>query len=189
MRHSLVATLFAAAALTACGPTVSYQRAPDIRIEPGSGWAWSPPDQDGLTREQGANLPPDSTARLISATIERALVAKGFPRTSPESARFIVHYHVGRRQVSDTLPPRDDPTNPGGAVRMPGSWGGYGSPEELAERTVTWQEGMLVVDALTPDGRIVVWRGTIAGEIPAKAETRPEQAIGEAVSRLLRGFP
>ena len=37
---------------------------------------------------------------------------------------------------------------------------------------ITWEEGMLVIDALTPDRKVVAWRGTIAGEIPAKAETR-----------------
>lgn len=189
MRHSLVVTLVAAAALSACGPTVSYHRAPDVSIAAGSRWAWSPPDGDGLTRTEGAVVPEDAQARLISSAIETELVARGFPRTSPESAQFIVHYHVGRRSVTDTLPPRDDPTASGGVVRAPGAWGGYGSPEELADRMITWEEGMLVIDALTPDRKVVAWRGMIAGEIPAKAETRPEAAIRESVRRLLRGFP
>jgi Domain of unknown function (DUF4136) len=189
MRHSLAVTVIAAATLTACGPTVSYQRAPDVSIAAGSRWAWSAPDDDGLTRAEGAIVPEDAAGRLISAAIEAELVAKGFPRTSPESAQFLVHYHVGRRSVTDTLPPRDDPSPSGGVARAPGAWGGYGTPEELADRMITWEEGMLVIDALTTDMKLVAWRGMIAGEIPAKAETRPEAAIGESVRRLLRGFP
>jgi hypothetical protein len=189
MRLSPAVTLVAAAALSACGPTISYHRAPDVTIAAGSRWAWSPPDGDGLTRSEGAIVPEDAQARLITSAIESQLVAQGFPRTSPESAQFIVHYHVGRRSVTDTIPPRDDPSTSGGVVRAPGAWGGYGSPEELADRMITWEEGMLVIDALTPDHKVVAWRGSIAGEIPAKAETRPEAAIRESVKRLLRGFP
>ena len=92
-----------------------------MSIAAGSGWAWSPPDGDGLARTEGAVVPEDAQARLISSAIETELVARGFPRTSPESAQFIVHYHVGRRSVTDTLPPRDDPTASGGVVRAPGA--------------------------------------------------------------------
>ena len=189
MRPSIIATLVTAAALSACGPTVSYQRAPDVRIDAGARWAWSPPDADGLKREQGALIPEDSTARRISAAIEAELVARGFPVVRPEQAQFLVHFHVARRTVIDTLPPRDDPQATGGVVRAPDAWGVYGNPEELAERLVSWEEGTLVIDALTPDRRIVAWRGIIAGEVPVKAETRPDAAIREAVRRLLRGFP
>jgi hypothetical protein len=189
MRLSALATLVTAAALSACGPTVSYQRAPDVRIEAGSRWAWSPPDADGLTREQGATIPDDSTARRIRAAIEAELVAKGFPVASADQAQFVVHFHVARRSVTDTLPPPEDPSATGGVIRARDGWGAYGNPEELAQRLVSWEEGTLVIDALTPDRGIVVWRGIIAGEVPVKAETRPDAAIREAVRRLLRGFP
>jgi len=189
MRLSIIATLATAAALSACGPTVSYQRAPDVRIAAGSRWAWSPPDSDGLKREQGAMVPEDSIARRISAAIEAELVAKGFPVTSVDQAQFLVHYHVARRNVTDTLPPRDDAAGSGGVVRTPDGWGAYGNPEELAQRLISWEEGTLVIDALTTDGRIVAWRGIIAGEVPARAETRPAAAIRDAVRRLLKGFP
>ncbi|MCE9602989.1 MAG: DUF4136 domain-containing protein [Gemmatimonadetes bacterium] len=189
MRPSIIATLVTAAALSACGPTVSYQRAPDVRIAAGSRWAWSPADADGPKREQGAMIPEDSTARRISGAIEAELIARGFPVVSADQAQFLVHFHVARRSVTDTLPPREDPSSSGGVVRTPGAWGGYGNPEELADRLVSWEEGTLVIDALTPDRRIVAWRGIIAGEVPVKAETRPDAAIREAVQRLLRGFP
>lgn len=134
-------------------------------------------------------MPEDSVARRISRAIEAELVAKGFPLVSSDQAQILVHFQVARRNVTDTPPPREDPSTSGGVVRTSDSWGAYGDPEELAQRTISWQEGTLVVDALTPDRGIVAWRGIIAGEIPEKAETRPGAAIREAVRRLLRGFP
>lgn len=181
-----IALLAIAAALSACGPTVQYHRAPDVRIAAGSRWAWSPPDGDGLRSQEGATLAPDSIAREIRTAIEAELGAKGFALTRPESAQFLVHFHVGQRLVVDTLPPRDDPPQ---GVRAPGTWGGYGRPEELNERMVTWTEGALVIDALVPPSGVVAWRGLIAGEVPASAEVRAAPAIREAVRRLLRGFP
>lgn len=165
-----------------------YDRAPDARIEAGTRWAWGPPDRDGLSRAEGALVPADSIDDLLRRVIEAELVAKGFPRAEPESAQFMVHFHVARRSVTDTIPPRDDPTTPG-VSRAPGSWGSYGRPEDLADRLITWEEGMMIIDAIVPDRGIVAWRGMIAGEIPPQAEARPEAAVRQAVRRLLRGFP
>ncbi len=183
-----LALLVAAAVLTACGPTVMYDRAPDVRLAAGAPWAWGPPDGDGLSPREGGRVAADTAARRIMDAIEAELVAKGFPKVAAESARFLVHFHVGQRTVVDTLPPRDDPSAPG-AMRAPGAWGGYGRPEDIAERRIEWEEGMLVIDAVTVDRGIVAWRGLIAGEIPPEATVRPEPAIREAVRRLLRGFP
>ncbi len=189
MRHSrLASVLVATAALAACGPTVSIQRAPDAPIPRAARWAWGAEDRDGLSTAEGARVPADSIARVIRAAIETELTAKGYARTAPESAQFVVHFHVGQRYVTDTVAPRDDPRAPG-AVRSTGGWGGYGDPEDIAERTVSWQEGMLIIDAIEPTRNIVSWRGIIAGEIPAKAERQPAPGIREAVRRLLRGFP
>lgn len=189
MRPSrLASVLVATAALSACGPTVSIQRARDARIPESARWAWGAEDRDGLTAAEGSRLPADSVADLIRAAVEAELAAKGYARTQPESAQFVMHFHVGQRFVVDTVAPRDDPRT-AGAVRSSGGWGGYGDPEDIAERTVTWQEGMLIVDAIEPMRNIVAWRGTIAGEIPARAETRPGPGIRAAVKRLLRDFP
>ena len=56
-------------------------------------------------------------------------------------------------------------------------------------RTFTWEEGMLIVDAVVPRTGIVAWRGMIAGEVPARARNAPAPAVREAVTRLMRGFP
>lgn len=181
-----LAFLVAAAALSACGPTVEYHRTPDVRIAAGSRWAFSPADRDGVPVSAGAVMPPDSIARILHEAIERELTARGFPRTDADSAQFLVHFHVAQRTVSDTLPPRDDPPS---GVRATGQWGTYGSPEDIAERTVRWTEGTLIIDAVIPSTGVVAWRGLIAGEVPARAERRAAPALGAAVERLLRRFP
>lgn len=190
MRHRLVHLIAAAAlaitALAACGPTVQVIRAPDARIRDRAPWDWAPADRDGPSTAEGARIPDDSIAQKLRDAIEAELTARGHRRIDPDSAVFFVHFHVAQRPVTDTLPPRDDPP---GVRQAPGTWGRYGSPEELDNRIVTWQEGMLVIDAVTADRGIVAWRGIIAGEVPEGAERRPAEAIRLAVRRLLRDFP
>ncbi len=184
MTRPRVALAALALLAAACGPSIQYHRAPDVRLPVGATWAWGAPDHDGLSLRDGALVPADSVSRMISDAIARELTAKGFRRVDA-APQFVVHFHVGQRQVADTVPPRNAPDG----VRMPGRWGGYGDPEDIATRTFTWEEGMLIIDALTPDGRIVAWRGVIAGEVPPEAARAPDKAIGEAVRLLLRGFP
>jgi hypothetical protein len=142
-----------------------------------------------LAPEDGALLPSDTAHRLFTEAIESALIAKGFPRVRGDSAVLVVHYHVGRRTVQDTLPSVNQPPRDGGAITAPGSWGGYGRPESVDDRTVAWEEGMLIVDVIARAQRVVAWRGVIRGEIPERADVDPAPAIRSAVERLLQEFP
>jgi hypothetical protein len=189
MRLSLVLPTAAALLLTACGPDLAYQRSASVTIPAGAAWTWSLPDGDGLLPHEGGVTPDDSIARFIASAIERELTAAGFPRTSIDSAQFVVHYHVAARTVTDTFPRRD--TRPAGTDpdRTIGTWSGYGRPEELDASVITWEEGMLVVDVLPKDRSVVAWRGMIAGEIKPDAARRAAPAISEAIRRLMKGFP
>lgn len=175
--------------LAACGPDLRFERDAAMPIPAGSTWTWSRADDDGLAPDDGALIPSDSLATMIAAAIEAELVARGFPKAAPDSATFIVHYHLGRRTVTDTMPlhPDRNPSVVAGEVRS--GWGRYGQPEDVEGRTVTWEEGMLIVDVLPRDRSTVAWRGIIAGAIPEEAAKRPGEAIAAAVRRLLRDFP
>lgn len=186
MRSALL--LLPLVAAVACGPTIRIERDPGAPIAPGSGWTFGLPDGDGLAPEEGAVVPDDSVHRMILRAVEAELVARGFPRVRGDSAALVVHYHVGRRTVADTLPPVREPPRDG-VLAPPGSWGGYGRPESVDDRTVEWEEGMLVVDVISRAHRVVAWRGAIAGEIRESAGRHPEPAIREAVRRLLSRFP
>ncbi len=187
MRSALLSVLILASA--ACGPTIRVERDATAPIAPGSPWSWGVPDRDGLAREEGAVMPEDSLHRIILESIEADLTGRGFPRVESDSSRFVVHYHVGRRSVVDTLPPLGEPRQDAGAISAPGTWGGYGRPESVDDRTVAWEEGMLIVDVLERSRGVVAWRGIIAGEIREEAGVRPEAAIREAVRRLMGRFP
>jgi hypothetical protein len=186
MRTQLVVPIAAALLVAACGPDLAYERDPGFPIPAGATWTWSRPDGDGLAPHDGGITPPDSIARMIAAAIDAELTSAGYRRTGFDSAQFVVHYHVGRRTVTDTLPPRDPPrTSPTGT----GNWAGYGRPEELGGNQVTWDEGMIIVDVLPRDRDVVAWRGVIAGIIPESAEQDAAPALRHAIRRLMRGFP
>jgi hypothetical protein len=187
MRIALLSLLILVSA--ACGPTIRIERDATAPIAPGSSWSWGVPDRDGLAREEGAVVPDDSVHRMILGAIEAELTGRGFPRVESDASSFVVHFHVGRRSVLDTLPPLGEPRRDGGAITAQGTWGGYGRPESVDDRTVEWEEGMLIVDVLERTRGVVAWRGIIAGEIREAAGVRPEPAIRDAVRSLLRKFP
>ncbi|MBA3853613.1 MAG: hypothetical protein C0503_04305 [Gemmatimonas sp.] len=183
----LAALAALALAATACEPTVIIERDETVRIASGARWAWSAPDADGPSPEQGEVVPSPGVHDLLSDAIAQGLEARGFRLTTPDSAEFFVHFHLARRDIVDTMPPLGDPRAVGD--RDPQAWGRYGDPEQMRERTMTWQEGLLVVDALSADGRHVAWRGIIYGEVKPEAERDPTSAIRGAVERLLAQFP
>lgn len=183
MRNSLIGLAVLALAATACEPTVIIERDDTARVASGARWAWSLPDADGPSPAQGEIAPPADVQGMLADAISQGLEARGFARTSPDSAQFLVHFHLARREIVDTLP------SSGTRSGDPQDWGRYGNPEQLRERTMAWQEGLLVVDALTADGRTVAWRGIIYGEVRPEADRDPTSAIRSAVERLLAQFP
>lgn len=176
-----------ALATTACEPTVIIERDETVSIASGARWAWSTPDGDGPNAAQGEVVPTADVHGIMSDAIVQGLEARGFRLTTPDSAQFFVHFHAARRLVVDTMPRVDAPRSVGD--RDPQDWGRYGDPEQIRDRTMTWEEGLLVVDALTADGRKVAWRGVIYGEVKPQAERDPTSAIRAAVEKLLAQFP
>ncbi len=174
-------------AASACEPTVIIERDETVHIASAARWSWSAPDADGPSAAQGEVVPPPDIHDRISDAIAQGLEARGFRLTTPDSADFFLHFHLARREVVDTMPPLGAPRAVGDRDRQ--DWGRYGDPEQMHDRTMTWQEGLLVVDALTADGRHVAWRGIIYGEIKPQAERDPTSAIRGAVERLLAQFP
>lgn len=183
----LAAIVAVALVTSACEPTVIIERDETVRLSPGARWAWSAPDADGPSAAQGEVVPPPEVHNRLGDAITQGLESRGFRLTTPDSAAFFVHFHLARREVVDTLAPLGAPRAVGD--RDPHDWGRYGDPEQMHDRTMTWHEGLLVVDALTADGRHVAWRGIIYGEITPQAERDPTSAIRGAVERLLAQFP
>lgn len=182
--RTLLTIVLGAAVVTACGPSLHYQRDASVPIPANATWAWSAPDGDTPV-PTGAQAPVDSILSFFEQAIDGELTARGFRRVPATEAAFLVHFHIGRRTMVDTLPHRGDDPH----VRSPGGGGVYGRPEEFGDRVIVWDEGMLVVDVLPRGRRVVAWRGIIADEIAPAAERDPLKAISEAVAKLMRGFP
>ncbi|HVH39443.1 MAG TPA: DUF4136 domain-containing protein [Gemmatimonadaceae bacterium] len=174
--------------MNACGPNVLYHRDSQTPIPGGARWAWGQPDDDGISSRAGGRAPSDSTAQLLRSAIELELDERGYRRTSRDSADFLVHFHVGRREVYDTLLSPADPSAIATA-RGRGRWSGAGSPETIGDQAVQWTEGKLIVDVVTPDGGKVAWRGEISDEIPPGTQKNLEKNIRTAIDKLMRGFP
>ncbi len=172
---------------SACEPTVIIERDETVSLPSGARWAWSSVDTDGPARTQGELLPPADVHIILSDAITQGLEARGFHLPTADSAEFFVHFHVAQREVVDSLPPLGSGRVIGD--REPSEWGRYGGPEEIRDRTMRWQEGLLVIDALTADGRHVAWRGIISGEVKPEAARDPAAPIRGAVERLLAQFP
>lgn len=175
-------------ALTACEPIVVVERDAGPRIPERARWAWSPPDADGLAPDEGDVQPTLAVTLALLDAIAAELEARGHRRTTVDSADFFVHFHLGQRVVTDTLPPLESRSRAAGSGDS-GGWGGYGSPEAMGARTVSWQEGMLIIDALRAADGSVAWRGVIAGEVKPAEAADPAPALRRAVGRLLGEFP
>jgi len=110
----------------------------------------------------------------VRAAVARELSAKGFPKVAAEEADFLVTYHVAREE-------RFQLSTTGG----PG-WG-WGSTTTHVHQ---YEEGTLILDIVSPQANMLLWRGTATAQIIESASpSRREKQINEAVEQILKRFP
>ena len=94
-------------------------------------------------------------------------------------------YHLGIQQKIESTGPS---TGIGFGV---GGAGGFGSIGFSTGSDVeSYDEGLMVIDVLTPDGKKVLWRGKGTGMV--ELHTDPEKKtrkINEMVEKILKQFP
>lgn len=161
-----LAPLALAAALVGCASSsieVDSEADPSIDFSRYATWDWLPE-----ARERQGNLGIDEPLR---AAVEAGLAARGYER-APGRADFHLDYHArteSRISSAGAVPGR------GGARRS------------RAHRT---EEGELVLEAVDPGGRIVLWWG--AARDVLQYGIRDEQIdarVYEAVGLILEQFP
>ncbi len=185
MRRSLPLLLVA---LTACGPTIRITRAPDLPIAGGASYAWGRADGPPSFAELDPRTDNPEARRLIEQAVDRELTAKGFRRTTPDSAEFLVHYHLGILTRVDTL--RGDVDDCGTPPCPPYVWGYWGRPERVPGRPVRYDEGSLMLDVMHRRSGRVAWRGLAEGDAtPSATPAARQKRIDKAIARLLREFP
>ena len=174
-----------AALATACGPAVSITRNATLPIYPSATYAWGLAGGPPVAGERDPSLLADSVRRRIEDAVDAELALHGFRKVAFDSAQLIVHYHVGVKQMVDTLrlatacvdrPCRDPQI----------AWGYWGAPEPPI-REVPYTQGSLILDVLARPSLQVAWRGTISGEVTGRSSS--EATIRRGVARLLRDFP
>ena len=66
-------------------------------------------------------------------------------------------------------------------------YGGWGTTH--ATRIDQYTEGKLIVDAIDPDEKKLIWQGTTKGRLTTKALQNLEQTLDEAVAEIFAKFP
>jgi len=131
--------------------------------------------------------------RIIKA-IKTTLNEKGYKEVAVSDADLLFVFHVNVTQMSDI---RTDYQVIGysgyryGAGWGYGGYGGYGSAVVVPNTTTyRWTEAKLIVDALNPKTKKIVWRGIATDEITRGNYTTQEKTayINHVISQLMKKF-
>ncbi len=113
--------------------------------------------------------------------LENELKLKNYKKVSKEEADLIFVFHASAKEKSDVQT----------SVGMGGYRGfRYGGMMMSTTHTYEYQEGTLVIDALSPITKKVVWRGIGVKELQEK-DTPAErtEAVNKAVKKIMEKFP
>ena len=129
----------------------------------------------------------------VTHAIKTSLDAKEYTQVKESDADLLFVFHVNVQQMSDI---RTDYQMIGyGGYGYGMGFGGYGRGYGTAvvERpsTYRWLEGKLIIDALNPKTKKIVWRGTVTDELSRDSSTPAEKTkyINDVVSKLMKKFP
>ena len=123
--------------------------------------------------------------RIIEA-LKKTLNAKAYTNVSKEEADLIFVFHVNVEDKTDIYTD----------YQMVGYGGfgygrGFGGGMIATPSTYKYTEGKLVMDALNPKTRKIVWRGIISDELDSNAKTPEEKIIyiNAVIEKLMENFP
>ncbi len=188
-RFPLFPLLATAAAMTlsACGPsiTVKANHDPNAAFSTFKTYAWATGSRLNLV-----NPHPNEPAieRAVHELVDRELTKKGYTKTTPGSADFLVGYAgtTDRRIQTQTVDTYYGyQSNPRDARRYP--WGGGTETEAYLKQ---YNEGTLVIDISTPKSKKLIWRSSAqTALLKNPSPERTSQRLDEAIRKILAGFP
>lgn len=114
------------------------------------------------------------TLRRVMDATDRVLASKGFSKTDPGRASFLVAIQTGAQEQVQY-------TTYGGGWRMGG----------MATTTAqTYEEGMVILDIVDAKKKQLIWRGSAEGTVDPGATTDEKiENVNEAVAKILADFP
>ena len=183
------ATVLACGVLLAgCDEYVHITRDRDVRLARHATWAWRPAQEEGIRRGSRPVTSRDVITRGETATrednadnealrakvknaIERDMSEKGLKEVSdPESADFLVDFHIAVRRRNMTVERVYPGAYPGLVCGPFGCYSGWGyGPAAVGYENVRFREGTIVVDALQNPSNHLFYRAV--GEKPVRRDT------------------
>ena len=126
----------------------------------------------------------------ITDAIKRVLQKHNYKEVDEKAADLLFVFHVNVQQMSDI---RTDYQMIGYPGYRYGPFGyGYagGAMVVATPTTYKWTEGKLIIDALNPKTKKIVWRGIVTDELDAHAATPQERKeyIDEVVAKVMQHF-
>jgi len=117
----------------------------------------------------------------VVAALENELQLKSYKKVTPNSADLIFVFHSNVREKSDIQT----------SYGLSGYRGyRYGGMMMSTTNTYNYNEGTLIIDALNPKTKKIVWRGTGVKELREnKTPQERTQAVNEAIKKIMTKFP
>ncbi|HEY2459972.1 MAG TPA: DUF4136 domain-containing protein [Candidatus Acidoferrum sp.] len=141
-------------------------------------------DRNGsVTRDPGADN--EFVRGQIRVAVERNLAERGFVQGDPQTADFLVDYHVAVQQHNATVPVAYGGGYPGlvcGPWRCWESWG-WG-PVGYGYQNIRFREGMIVFDFVQHSSNKVAYRAT--GYKPIERRTFTQGEVNDLVHHLIK---
>lgn len=182
MMRMVIALLFITAAGCAQVQTDSkIDEAADFTALKTFGWLH---DEDKPAEDVRLNDP--LVRQTVRTAVEQSLSAKGFEQVDRQQADFLVTWFgaIEKKIKKEKIDHFYAPYGYGTLYRDPVL--NTESPRKIQE----YEEGTIIIDAVDPKNRRLIWRGSGSGRI---AEDQPEQTalknLHRAVTKILDTFP
>ena len=128
----------------------------------------------------------------VANAIKSNLNQKNYKATAEKNADLLFVFHVNVQQMSDIRTDYQMVGYPGYRYGPYGYGYGYGAGTMVVATpsTYKWTEGKLIIDALNPKTKKIVWRGIATDELDAHSATPEERKayINKVVTKLMSEF-
>jgi hypothetical protein len=169
--RTLAALVCAALVASACAPfKVRIDRDPEVDLSALRTFSWLPRPEDPQANPFADN---PLLRKRVRTAVEDNLTSHGYRLEKDGEPDFQVVFHVtlATKTIRQT----------GGYVGYP-YYRGYASSYESS-----FQEGTLVLDIVSQDGKALLWRGWVTGAVPTPDTAGNRVAL--AVREILKRFP
>lgn len=158
------------ALLTACsGMSVSSDYDQSYDFSTLHNYAWAEISGDKQAADQ-------ITLRRVMSATDSVLASKGFKKTEPSEANFLVAIQTGVQQQTQ--------------YTTYGTGGWYAAGGMTTTTAQTYDEGSLYVDIVDAKQKQLIWRGAASGVVDPGASTQKKtENVNGAVSKILADFP